>query len=205
LESLKRLQTDYLDVYILHDVEFGNEKQICEESVPTLLELKKQGLIKNIGISGYPLDKLYSIAKQCNHETPVIDLVLSYCNYTLQNDLLREYSKKFQDLGVSIINASPLSMRLLTKIGPPEWHPCSKEIKECMTKVNAYCEEKDLNVSKIAIQYSINTNDFSKTTLIGFSSVEEVEEAIRWIEEESNEEALKDIQEIMKNVHNQTW
>lgn len=34
-----------------------------------------------------------------------------------------------QEKGVGVINASPLSMGLLTEQGPPAWHPASDEIK----------------------------------------------------------------------------
>lgn len=34
-----------------------------------------------------------------------------------------------QEKGVGVINASPLSMGLLTEQGPPTWHPASDEIK----------------------------------------------------------------------------
>ena len=151
------------------------------------------------------MDKLLSIVQKVNKSEKIIDLVLSYCHFTLQNNLLQEYSEKFQKFNVTLMSASPLSMRLLTKIGPPEWHPASKEIKNCCLEVNKYCEKNDLNVSKIAIQYSLKFNDFSKTTLIGFSSSNEVEESMNWLNEELDEKHLKEIQKIFKSVHNETW
>eukprot|EP01080_Neovahlkampfia_damariscottae_P003069 gene3069-5239_t len=204
-ESLNRLQTDYLDILILHDVEFGDEKLIIEESIPTLLSYKEKGTINNVGISGYPLDKLLSIVEKVNKTEKKIDLVLSYCHFTLQNNLLQEYSEKFKKFNVTLMSASPLSMRLLTDIGPPEWHPASKEIKESCERVNEYCKKNDLNISKIAIQYSLKFNDFSKTTLIGFSSQQEVEQSIKWLNEELDEDHLEEILKILKNVHNETW
>ena len=42
-ESLKRLQTDVIDVYQLHDIEFTQRLQIIEESLPTLEKLKNKG------------------------------------------------------------------------------------------------------------------------------------------------------------------
>jgi aryl-alcohol dehydrogenase-like predicted oxidoreductase len=48
-ESLKRLQRDYIDGYLLHTPEYVRE----EEIVSALNDLKKQGLVKNIGVSVY--------------------------------------------------------------------------------------------------------------------------------------------------------
>ena len=39
-ESLTRLQTDYLDMLFLHDVEFGDPRQVIEEGIPALSDLK---------------------------------------------------------------------------------------------------------------------------------------------------------------------
>jgi aryl-alcohol dehydrogenase-like predicted oxidoreductase len=48
-ESLKRLQRDYVDGYLLHTPEYIRE----EEIIRALDNLKKQGLVKNIGVSIY--------------------------------------------------------------------------------------------------------------------------------------------------------
>src|SRR5271170_5468300 len=37
-ESLQRLRTDYLDVFLAHDIEFVEARQIIEEAIPTMRE-----------------------------------------------------------------------------------------------------------------------------------------------------------------------
>ena len=49
--SLKRLQTDYLDVYHLHGVQRGDYAYAFDELVPVLQELKREGKIRAIGIT----------------------------------------------------------------------------------------------------------------------------------------------------------
>ncbi|MBZ9537071.1 aldo/keto reductase [Cytobacillus oceanisediminis] len=51
-ESLKRLNTDYIDILHLHDIEFGSMDQIIHESIPTLNKLKQQGKIRFTGVTG---------------------------------------------------------------------------------------------------------------------------------------------------------
>src|ERR1700749_1808657 len=41
-ESLRRLRTDYLDLFQVHDVEFGDVDQIMQETLPALRHLQQQ-------------------------------------------------------------------------------------------------------------------------------------------------------------------
>src|SRR4051812_16789467 len=57
-ESLKRLQTDYLDILHIHDVEFGDKRQIIEETVPAVRRIQAAGKARFIGITGLSLRML---------------------------------------------------------------------------------------------------------------------------------------------------
>ncbi len=61
-ESLARLQTDYVDLLQLHDIEFGDYRQIVEESVPALEKIKQSGKARFIGATGLPLKILRNVA-----------------------------------------------------------------------------------------------------------------------------------------------
>ncbi len=50
-ESLRRLQTDYIDVYYLHAVVPDEYKRVVDRLYPELQALKSQGLIKHLAIS----------------------------------------------------------------------------------------------------------------------------------------------------------
>ncbi len=53
-ESLRRLQTDYIDLFQVHDVEFGDVEQILHETLPALRQLAaaRQGTLhRHHGIS----------------------------------------------------------------------------------------------------------------------------------------------------------
>lgn len=54
-DSLKRLQTDYIDLFYIH---FPDEDTPKHESVAALKELKDEGKIKAIGVSNFSLDQL---------------------------------------------------------------------------------------------------------------------------------------------------
>ena len=42
-ESLERLRTDYLDVFLAHDIEFVDANQIIQEAIPTMRALQREG------------------------------------------------------------------------------------------------------------------------------------------------------------------
>lgn len=60
-----------------------------------------------------------------------VEVILSYCHYSLNDTSLLELVPYLQDKGVGIISASPLSMGLLSGQGYPEWHPAPPELKVC--------------------------------------------------------------------------
>lgn len=61
--SLGYLGLDYVDVLQIHDVEFApNLDVVVNETLPAVEEARKQGKVKYIGYSGYPLNVLKETA-----------------------------------------------------------------------------------------------------------------------------------------------
>ncbi|MEQ4551881.1 aldo/keto reductase, partial [Weissella sp. GP1] len=54
-DALKRLQTDYIDIFYIH---FPDESTPKNESVATLHELKEAGKIRAVGVSNFTLEQL---------------------------------------------------------------------------------------------------------------------------------------------------
>src|SRR5947209_12799650 len=83
--SLTRLGTDHLDICLCHDIEFVEMQQIIDETLPALRKLQKQGKVKFVGISGYPMKMFRWVAERAR-----LDVILSYNHYTLQNTQLAD-------------------------------------------------------------------------------------------------------------------
>lgn len=195
--SLKRLNVDYVDILFVHDIEFGNLDFIIECTIPALRELQNSGKCRYIGITGYPLDALDYIIDRVE-----IDCCLSYCHYNLQNNMLSNFLDKWISKGVGVINASPLAMGLLKNNGPPNWHPASTQVKNKCREVALYCQNKRINLVKIAIQYSICHNNLS-TTLIGISNQNELGDNLKWIN--SKDPLSNDVENMLETIHNMEW
>ena len=61
LKSLKRLKIKYIDLLQIH---WPNEKIPFGETIKEMLKLKKEGLIRNIGLCNFSYKQLKSICKE---------------------------------------------------------------------------------------------------------------------------------------------
>ncbi|KAJ2356215.1 hypothetical protein IWW50_003519 [Coemansia erecta] len=146
-ESMRRLRTDYLDIVLCHDVEFVALEQVVDVALPALFALKKKGLVRQVGISGYPLDVLVRIARTQHERGCPLDVCLSYCNLNLHCRRLPAYLPMLRSAGVkTVVAASPLSMGLLSQGPTPAWHPASDELKaavqRCAGLVSAFARKQ---------------------------------------------------------------
>jgi L-galactose dehydrogenase len=199
-ESLRRLQTDYIDLFQIHDVEFGDVPQIIQETVPALRQLQQQGKARYIGITGYPPKLLRRIA-----EAVPVDSILSYCHYNLLNTNMDGVLTQFtQDRGMGLINASGLSMGLLTEQGPPDWHPAPPQLREAARKAAVFCREQGANISELALRFCL-ANPFVSTTLVGVATTRELETSLKLLEGEPDKALLAKVEAILAPVFNYEW
>ncbi|CAF0745779.1 unnamed protein product [Brachionus calyciflorus] len=190
-ESLAIFNTSYIDLIQIHDFEFAEDiSQIVNETLPALNELRNQGKVRYIGINSYSLEKL----KELLELSPIrIDTILAYTHLTLDDTSLLDYTEYFRNKGVGIINSAPLSMGLLTDVGPPVWHRAPENVKKAAREANDYCKSKGVSLSKLAIHFSATNNQID-TTLVSMSSEKLVQE---------NVDSLNDLNENEKDVLNE--
>lgn len=50
-ESMERLNIDYIDLINVHDVEFADLNQVVNETLPALVKLREEGVVKHVGIT----------------------------------------------------------------------------------------------------------------------------------------------------------
>ncbi|NWJ49537.1 MAG: aldo/keto reductase [Bacteroidetes bacterium] len=201
-ESLERLNINYVDIINVHDIEFSNLDQVINETLPALHEIKAKGLARHVGITGLPLAKLKYVVE--NTPKGTVETILSFCHYCLNDDALVDYLSFFEEHGVGIINASPLSMGLLSERGWPDWHPASDELKQQVVKAVNHCKSKNYRIEQLAMKFSV-TNPQITTTLVSSANPHNFIENIRWAEEPQNEVLLQEVLDILKPVSRLTW
>ncbi|HCG2384044.1 TPA: aldo/keto reductase [Staphylococcus aureus] len=101
--SLKRLQTDYIDLYYIH---FPDDNTPKDQAVAALQELKEQGKIKAIGVSNFTLDQL----KEANKDGYVDVVQLEYNLLHRENEAVLQYCVNHQ---ITFIPYFPLASGIL--------------------------------------------------------------------------------------------
>lgn len=168
-ESLRRLQTDYIDLYQLHG---GTIEDNIEETIEAFEELTKEGLIRYYGISSIRPNVIREYVKHSN----IVSVMMQY------NLLDRRPESVFPLLeknSISVIARGPLAKGMLTnkkKIpsavvenGYLSYSP--KEIPEILS--NLAVTEQNRSLEATAIQFDLYQKVVG-AVIPGASSVEQI-------------------------------
>ena len=197
--SLHRLGTDYLDVLLLHDVEFVKLPQIWEETIPAVIELKKRGLVRAIGFSCYPMKTFNTVL---DHVEDDIDCVLSYNQYTLQNTRFAdELVPRLKPKGIGAINAGPFSARLLTNAELPVWLKEPEEVKAAARAAAKLCADQGIDIAQLALQYSCANPDIT-STVAGSANPNNIAKWAKWLEQPIDQSLLDQVLALFAPVKN---
>ena len=201
-ESMERLGIDYIDLINVHDIEFADLNQVVNETLPALVELRDKGIVKHVGITDLQLENLKWVID--HSEEGVVESILNFCHYSLNDDKIVDFLDYFESKGVGIINASPLSMGLLSNRGVPAWHPAPKALVEACARAAAYCNEQNYPIEKLAVQYSIS-NPRIATTLFSSANPDNVLKNIQIAKEEIDWTLVEKVKEIIGDQQRVSW
>lgn len=202
-ESMERLNVDYIDLINVHDIEFTDLLKVAEETLPALVELKKKGIVGHVGITDLQPENLKWVIEHSEEGT--VESVLNFCHYCLNDELLVDFLDFFEERGIGVINASPLSMGLLSERGAPDWHPAPEALKEACTRAAQYCKEKDYPIEKLAVQYSTSLNPRIATTLFSSANPQNVLKNIQFVNEPMDEQLVKEVKAIIGDQMGARW
>jgi aryl-alcohol dehydrogenase-like predicted oxidoreductase len=197
--SLHRLGTDHIDILLLHDVEYVELPQVWEETIPAALKAKEQGKVRAVGFSCYPLKTFHKVL---DHAEDVLDCILCYNRYTLQNTtLVDDLLPRLKAKGIGVMNAGPFSARLLTHTGAPDWVMEPEEVKEAARKASRLCDERGTDIAKLALQYSCDHPDLA-TCIAGSANPANVRKWAEWLDAPIDKALLEEILSIFEPVRN---
>lgn len=201
-ESMERLGVDHIDLINVHDIEFADLRQVVDETLPALVELRDKGVVGHVGITDLQLENLQWVI---DHTAPgLVESVLNFCHFTLNDDKLLDYLDYFEQRGIGVINASPLSMGLLSRRGVPAWHPAPAPLVEACRRAVEHCDAKDYPIEKLAMQYSVSEPRIA-TTLFSSANPANVVKNIDYISGQPDWELIDEVKRIIGDQQRVSW
>lgn len=201
-ESMERLGVDYIDLINVHDIEFADLAMVVDETLPALVELREAGVVGHVGITDLQLENLKWVIDRSDKWT--VESVLNFCHYALNDDKLVDFLDYFEENGIGVINASPLSMGLLSNRGVPSWHPAPAPLVEACRKATEHCNEAGYPIEKLAVQYSVG-NPRIATTLFSSANPDNVCKNIAFAEEAAPAELVDEVRKIIGDQMRVSW
>jgi D-threo-aldose 1-dehydrogenase len=145
--------------------------------VSVLEDLKKEGIVQAIGISGGPIKMLCRFV-----ETGRFDVVIMHNRHNLLYQIARPLLARAAVYGVGVINSAIFASGILASGaqggGKVAYNPPPHEILKRVEKIETACKRYHVPLAAAALQFSL-LDDRVATTAVGMSRLEQVEETIR--------------------------
>lgn len=207
-QSLKRLQTDYLDLYQIHRFDYDTP---IEETMEALNELVKSGKVRAIGASvmyAYQFHNMQVVAKE--HGWTLFSTMQNHYNLLYREDE-REMIPVCNQYNVSLIPYSPLAGGHLTHLN---WETDTARSKTDNTLRKKYDSAKDNDlqiikrVNQLAQKYNVSMAQISLAWLykkgvaspvVGATKINHFEDAVKAIDLDLSDDDCKYLEELYIN------
>lgn len=203
--SLKRLGTDYIDLYQIH---WPDDSTPIQESFEAVAKLKEQGKIREAGVCNYSLDQF----KEADKATYITSDQVPF------SMILREYEEELvpwtRENNRAILAYSPLQRGLLTgKYDPKpnlkkgDHRKGNKFFKEnnirqvnaFLEKIKPIAEEKEASLAQLVLAWTINRPGIT-IALAGARNAEQVIDNAKAAEISLDQEELIKINKALEGV-----
>jgi len=209
--SLKRLNTDYIDLYLIH---WPDPTTPFEETMNTLDKLRSEGKIRYIGVSNFMPSTMEDCLKH-------VDLTTNQVGYSLFERRVERDVKEFcekHDVGIMAYGSLAHGMlaekmNLKTQFVNWDWRSTKnvfgmpffkpdyfeKNISTVDT-LNALAQEHNVTVQNLAVSWLLN-NQIVTTALIGFRTPSEVKKTISTMNFELDAELIEKVDKISEDAY----
>ncbi len=211
--SLKRLSTDYIDLYQIH---WPNHDINMEDSINELNKLVDKGKIRSLGVCNFGVDDLNEILNLGVFSTDQLPYNLLW--RPIEEEILPECKKN----NIGIICYSPLAQGLLTgryrnadevpdgisrsrlfnKNRPLSNHDdegCENEVFKCINKIQEIAKTLGENSAKISLSWVRQQSNIT-SLLVGARNTKELEMNLSAFEYDLSTELIKELSDLTNNV-----
>ncbi|MDF9797360.1 aryl-alcohol dehydrogenase-like predicted oxidoreductase [Catalinimonas alkaloidigena] len=205
-ESLRRLQTDYIDLYQIHGFD---PLTPLEETVRTLDDLVKSGKVRYIGCSNLSSWQIMKALAYSQH-TGLARFESLQAYYTIAGrDLERELVPLLKDQKVGLMVWSPLAGGLLSgkyrkdKSGPDgsrrvdfDFPPVNKERAfSVVDALNPMATERNCSIARLALAWLLK-QDVVTSVIIGAKNRDQLDDNLKAVDIDFTEVELNKLDEI---------
>jgi 1-deoxyxylulose-5-phosphate synthase len=165
-ESLRRLNTDYIDLYQLHG---GTLDDPIDETIEAFEQLKREGVIRHYGISSIRPNVIREYAARSS----IVSVMNQYS--ILDRRAEEEVLPLLQERGISMIARGPVASGALAgsrKVEKSYLNHSPEQIAELRTQLQTLVNEKR-SMSQLAIRYSLS-HPAMAAVIPGASSLEQL-------------------------------
>jgi aryl-alcohol dehydrogenase-like predicted oxidoreductase len=110
----------------------------------------------------------------------------------------------FEKSNTGVINASPLTLGLLTRKPLPAWHQATDAMKQTCRAAVEWCTSRGVDIAELGLQFAL-ANPRIHSTLTGACTVEEVVRNVRAVGQLPDPELVAGVQAVLAPVRDQIW
>jgi aryl-alcohol dehydrogenase-like predicted oxidoreductase len=205
-DSLRRLKTDYIDLYQIH---WPDVTTPIQESMEAVAELIQQGKVRYAGVCNYSADQVAEANKY-------VDIISDQVPYSMvKRDIETELVPYSLEAAKSIIAYSPLERGLLTGKMKPGYkfeegdHRANlhffkdenlKRTNEYLDKLRPLAAEKNATLSQLVLRWTIEQPAIT-IALAGARNAEQSVQNARAVDVKLNKEELSFITTLLNELH----
>ena len=206
-ESLKRLDTPYIDLYIIHRFDY---KHPFEETMKTLDKLVKEGKVKALGCSAmfsYQLYKLNEYARR-NNLTPFVSIQNHY--NLIYREEEREMTQLIDEEQMVMTPYSPLAGGRLARFFDTSSTRAQKDEfakkkyddnadidRPVIERVRDLAEKKKVTMGQISMAWLLSKKNVA-SPIVGVTKVNHLLDAIKAVQLKLTDEEIKYLEECYK-------
>ncbi|WP_331279406.1 aldo/keto reductase [Methanobrevibacter arboriphilus] len=200
-ESLRRLQTDHIDLYQMHHVDRNTSWEEIWQAMEQLVHENKVTYVGSSNFAGWDIATAQNVAKSRNF----LGLVSEQSLYNLSARTIElEVIPALQYYGIGLIPWSPIGMGLLSGINQKKTEgrhatpQLQMQIEQYSSQLEEYeilCQELGEEPAVIGLAWLLH-NPTVTAPIIGPRTVEQLNESLRALEVSLSDETLQKLDEI---------
>jgi D-threo-aldose 1-dehydrogenase len=179
-ESLRRLDTDYVDIVYVHDPD-DDVELVIRETFPALVKLRDEGVVRAIGAGMNFWQPLLEFVR-----TSDIDVVMLAGRWTLLDRTGAPLLEACEERGVAVVDAAPFNSGILSRAVPQsdahfDYQGVSPALLARARQLASTCDSYGVELPAAAVNFPLREKSVV-SVVAGFRSASQMSDGVRWID-----------------------